>query len=174
MKYRKLRIAWSATCGIVCLLLIALWVRSYGCITNIQEKYWTRTFQGVSIAGEMRFWSYLLRDPMQLNAFSTGFQNIDRTDPQFKAWTADVPQTTFEMAFNKYNLNGEILVRFPHWFAAIVFAALAATPWLRWRFSLRTLLIAMTLVAVALGLVVFYANRPSTVPPLDSSDWNTR
>ena len=29
MKYRKLRIAWSAVCGIVCLLLIVLWVRSY-------------------------------------------------------------------------------------------------------------------------------------------------
>ena len=29
MKYRKLRIAFSAVCGIICLLLIALWVRSY-------------------------------------------------------------------------------------------------------------------------------------------------
>ena len=28
MKYRKLRIAFSAVCGIVCLLLIALWVRN--------------------------------------------------------------------------------------------------------------------------------------------------
>src|SRR5436190_144606 len=28
MIYRKLRIAFSATCGIACLLLIALWVRS--------------------------------------------------------------------------------------------------------------------------------------------------
>src|SRR4051812_40138543 len=29
MKYRKLRIAWSVFCGIACVLLIALWVRSY-------------------------------------------------------------------------------------------------------------------------------------------------
>jgi hypothetical protein len=29
MKYRKLRIAWSAVCGMICLLLILLWVRSY-------------------------------------------------------------------------------------------------------------------------------------------------
>src|SRR5262245_24453789 len=28
-RYRKLRIAWSAVCGVVCLLLIVLWVRSY-------------------------------------------------------------------------------------------------------------------------------------------------
>ena len=29
MKYRKLRIAWSIGCGMLCLLLIVLWVRSY-------------------------------------------------------------------------------------------------------------------------------------------------
>jgi hypothetical protein len=29
MKYRKLRIAWSVACGILLLLLISLWVRSY-------------------------------------------------------------------------------------------------------------------------------------------------
>ena len=29
MKYRKLRIAWSVGCGFACVLLIALWVRSY-------------------------------------------------------------------------------------------------------------------------------------------------
>jgi hypothetical protein len=27
MKFRKLRIAFSAVCGVLCLLLIALWVR---------------------------------------------------------------------------------------------------------------------------------------------------
>jgi hypothetical protein len=32
---------------------------------------------------------------------------------------------------------------------------LAFVPWLRWRFSLRTLQIATTLVAVALGLIVW-------------------
>src|SRR5262245_26932319 len=29
MKFRKLRIAWSIFCGIACVLLIVLWVRSY-------------------------------------------------------------------------------------------------------------------------------------------------
>src|SRR6476660_6623621 len=32
MKFRKLRIAWSAVWGIACVLLIALWVRSYQCV----------------------------------------------------------------------------------------------------------------------------------------------
>ena len=29
MRFRKLRIAWSVGCGIACVLLIVLWVRSY-------------------------------------------------------------------------------------------------------------------------------------------------
>jgi hypothetical protein len=46
----------------------------------------------------------------------------------------------------------------PHWYFAITFAAIAALPWLAWlpyRFSLRTLLIATTLVAVVLGVAVW-------------------
>src|SRR4051812_42896523 len=30
MRFRKLRIAWSVLCGLACVLLIAVWVRSYG------------------------------------------------------------------------------------------------------------------------------------------------
>ena len=29
MRFRKLRIAWSVVCGVTCVLLIGLWVRSY-------------------------------------------------------------------------------------------------------------------------------------------------
>ena len=29
MRFRKLRIAWSVVCGVACVLLIVLWVRSY-------------------------------------------------------------------------------------------------------------------------------------------------
>ncbi len=43
------------------------------------------------------------------------------------------------------------------WLPTLLFATLAAVPWLPWsnRFSLRTLLIATTLVAVVLGLIVW-------------------
>jgi hypothetical protein len=47
----------------------------------------------------------------------------------------------------------------PHWFIIAVAGLLAALPWLRWRFSLRTLLIGMTVVAVVLGLVIWAAGR---------------
>lgn len=49
-----------------------------------------------------------------------------------------------------------LYIRIPDWFLVSLFAFIAAAPWFHWskRFSLRTLLIAMTLVAVALGLIV--------------------
>jgi hypothetical protein len=48
-------------------------------------------------------------------------------------------------------------VRSPYWLLLVLFgcsAVLAGIPWIKWRFSLRTLLIATTLVAVGLGVIV--------------------
>jgi hypothetical protein len=50
-----------------------------------------------------------------------------------------------------------LAVRVPHCLTVLFVSALATLPWLRWRFSLRTLLIATTLVAAVLGLVVWAA-----------------
>ena len=36
-------------------------------------------------------------------------------------------------------------------------APFAAAPWLRWQFSLRTLLVATTLIAVGMGMVIYVA-----------------
>ena len=36
MRFRKLRIAWSVVCAIACVLLIALWVRSYWWMDDVQ------------------------------------------------------------------------------------------------------------------------------------------
>ena len=50
----------------------------------------------------------------------------------------------------------------PYWFPAFVCGIAAVLPWWRrttWSFSLRTLLIATTLVAVVLGLAVWAAHR---------------
>jgi hypothetical protein len=50
--------------------------------------------------------------------------------------------------------NGNMVIRTPHWPLVLLSAALAVAPWFKWRFSLSTLLIATTLVAVGLGIVV--------------------
>jgi hypothetical protein len=45
----------------------------------------------------------------------------------------------------------------PHWFLVLLTGALAALPWIKrpYRFSFRTLLIAMTVLAVFLGINAF-------------------
>jgi hypothetical protein len=55
--------------------------------------------------------------------------------------------------FRPWGFNSFLVV--PHWVIVIVTASMMAAPWLRWRFSLRTLLIATTLVAVVLGAAVW-------------------
>jgi len=60
----------------------------------------------------------------------------------------------FEYQISKKNGG---YIKFPHWLPILALAMLsvpAALPWLRWRFSLRTLLIAITLVALILGLII--------------------
>jgi hypothetical protein len=45
----------------------------------------------------------------------------------------------------------------PHWFPALLTAMLFTVPWIRhlgWRFSLKTLLIAITCIAVVLGVII--------------------
>ena len=54
--------------------------------------------------------------------------------------------------------EGIVLVRLPLWFTAIAPLLIAIASWLPWRFSLHTLLIATTVVAVGLGLIVWLAS----------------
>jgi hypothetical protein len=58
-------------------------------------------------------------------------------------------------SFTRYTSKYYFSVVIPHWFVLIVLATCATLPWVRWRFSLRTLLIATTLVPVVLGLIVW-------------------
>ena len=72
-----------------------------------------------------------------------------------KPWMAHVRDTEFwstQGAVGKFTF-GRWQVHCPIWFAALLAAAVAAAPFLQWRFSLRTLLIATTLVAVGLGIL---------------------
>jgi hypothetical protein len=61
--------------------------------------------------------------------------------------------------YRAYGLNPTVCV--PHWFLALAFVGLGGLSWLRWqkRFSLRTLLIATTLVAIALEVIMYAAGN---------------
>ena len=163
MTFRKLRIAWSVACGIACVLLIALWVRSYS------ARDMTR---GV-IAG-----SHLHLNATSLNgeaaiAFDQWigsphpwiFESVSNRENMiavFSSVTGKPPLSWLGFRWQfKWNL---VVVVFPYWFSVLISGTLAAIPWLPWwsnRFSLRTLLIATTLVAVVLGLIAAVLRWPA-------------
>jgi hypothetical protein len=136
-KFRKVRIAFSAMCGIVCLFLIVMWVRSYGSVDALTIP-----------CGNSRsifIWSH------------PGIITI-KSHPFHATWDARVmPRTAWPISgeWSWYWYEGTALVRFPYWLPVLLSVTAAPIAWLGCRFSLRTLLIATTLVAALLGAIVF-------------------
>jgi hypothetical protein len=149
MKYRKLRIAWSVMWGVLCLLLIVLWMRSHFRSDHLIIPWQTtHIFSADSFRGKMFLsvyagntaYSWEVGKAIGDRVFPSG--GVDYDSP-VRAWTWVVMSG---------GIDAYIL---PHWFPVFIFATLAAAPWLPGRFSLRTLLIATTLVAIALGVIMF-------------------
>ena len=150
MRFRKLRIAWSVFWGIACLLLIGLWVRSYWIAHGLLYTRSTTIvsiFTSAGIAG------------VNYTSFPDGTRIP--TEPGFE-WHSNAPvpdpnMKPFMWVRGQYGL----LIRVPVWCCESILILVAALPWLRWsdRYSLRTLLIATTLVAVVLGLAVWASKK---------------
>lgn len=187
MNHRKLRIAFSAVCGVLFLLLVMLWVRSYRAFDRVSGRVAGRTsvilvshtghLTAVRSDGGYLNWNLPHRDigPTLPNNLT----NADLSRQEFSWDNTDViwpyrGRLGFGWIYRTLYLNtpnlkyrwdplgltarsvgaGATGVMMPHWFVVLVVATIAALPWLRWRFSLRTLLIATTAVALALGAIV--------------------
>jgi hypothetical protein len=146
-KYRKLRIAWSVTWGLVCLSLIA---------TCSTLKYRGTNIELMRRGGPGLTGVHIFDGRLSLSG-------EPRTQYRPK-WAGQ--KNRYGFRFNLYS-NGQWNVQGPLWVAgallAAVLAMLAAYPWLAWRFSLRTLLIAMTIAALGYGCVATLAR--SLAPP---------
>jgi len=149
MKYRKLRIAWSVAWGVLCLLLIVLWVRSYWvcdifCIRlGYPINQWMQSHDGG-----------LMYDPSANLVQSEFFKWITHPAAEFRNHEVITPSTSPVLGF-RWSKGIKTRAVIPHWFLTSVFFGLAATPWLPWRFSLRTLLIGMTVAAIGLGWIIY-------------------
>jgi hypothetical protein len=162
MRFRKLRIAFSAFCGLACVLLIALWVLSYwwsGWASGPISR--TKVLGLSSSQGRIRA---RLLDRVWPNEAGWHFSHYSRAKFEkeadeelrrrgpfvstFKAPPPPIFGTTIDGAFSV-----------GHGLTVLFFATLGvvAAPCIKWHFSLRTLLIATTLVAVGLGLAVYAA-----------------
>jgi hypothetical protein len=149
MRYRKLRIVWSVWCAIACVLMIALWVRSYWRCDwiNRLDKNKIQTSLGSNM-GELIYFQIDLTSDPTVHVASHGW-----------SYYAVAPVGLHESFWmTSINHPGYIRVGTPYWLPISAAVASASLPWLPWgfkRFSLRTMLIATTLVAVVLGLVVW-------------------
>ena len=142
---RGLRIAWSVWWGILCVLLIGLWVRSYwwcDSYTYVTDSY--RVIRPVSACGDVTMGYRLLNSEDSLGLLSTSVGD---------GWT----KSSFRR-FYLYTYEDHVWMTIPYWAFAAFAVGLGGVPWLPWKYSLRTLLIATTAIAVILGLVV-YATR---------------
>jgi len=155
VKYHKLRIAWSVAWGIACLLLIALWVRSYWWIEQINvpvpgiRVIWLGSMPGSAKVAPYPTW-ITSHNPTRTTSYWT------RHSTPAAEWLAlGGGHRSRIWGYFEIHRYGAVI---PYWFLLPIAASLATVPWMRHltcRFSLRTLLIATTVVAVVLGWIVY-------------------
>jgi hypothetical protein len=153
MRFRKLRIAWSVFWGLACVLLIALWVRSYLRTDHIVWTSDARTFDISTLPGKLSLATENDRVFLPLGWSHGSFSNSDDdSDPD------DEPRTL--LGFGWETKNGSSTVVLPYWCLVLFASALVTAWWIPWTgsFSLRTLLIATSLIAVGLGAIVYFSS----------------
>ena len=153
LKY--LRIAVTALSLAACVLLVAVWVRSYwweNSVCVIRPNAYDLCL--TTFLGELYF--DLIKEPFgepsgrgTTNEWSFNNSNIRQK------WGPDnFNDREIMQGFSYHNDNEDLVVTVPLWSLILLVAGIAVVPWLAWsrRFSLRTLLIATTLIAVGLGV----------------------
>jgi hypothetical protein len=147
---RGIKITWTVFCGIACVLLCVLWVRSYWHADSITRVGNDLVLSRLGTCYGIFFFAvadYKMTPNIPPPDITDGweYQEYDgRPHPSDQAWLLECVPDTW-------------LVGVPAWFATLAVTQLAIAPWirqLRLRFSLGTLLIVTTLVAVVLGVVV--------------------
>jgi hypothetical protein len=153
MRFRKLRIASSTICRIASVLLVVFWVRSYWWIDEIIRVSPTSVCECCTYDGQIVFSKS--DDARTASAYmsSRGEGWLLNAAP-VETWHKVSPPLLGQRIIRAFSTKqNEFAV--PFWASSLIAVTLAAFPWIRWRFTIRTLLIATTLVAVVLGLVVY-------------------
>jgi len=154
MKYRKLRIAWSVAWGLLAVLLITMWIRSYWWCDFVRGPLYQLRQGGITSASGRLMVHHgskgSLRPPQQVWLLKT-ISNAE------KLWRESVVK---QKVVPEYFIVSYHYFVSPYWIVCVFVVAFTVLPWSRSivnvrQFSLRTLLIVTTLVAVVLGLIVW-------------------
>ena len=159
MNYRKLRIAWSVGWGVVAVLLCVLWVRSYSRVDDVRHAGST-----ITQVASYRGWIHAIHFPAVTQTtnenwlVSTPINDIADLEGPLDFFFRNAGYFYAPMGFAQQDWfqSGDFAI-VPQWIVTTFCGTIAIIPWLRFRFSLRTLLIATTLVALLLGLFVWLA-----------------
>ena len=151
LRFRRLRIALSAFCGLTAVLLLVLFVWSYwwlGAIVIPLSR--NRVVALYAIKGTVGAGTSIAqrRRPLTFDALSA-----DRAIEVWRDVNVTPPSPWFG-GIIKIKETDLISVYLPTWIVIGVVVAMSVAPWTRWQFTLRTLLIATTLIAVLFGLMV--------------------
>jgi hypothetical protein len=151
MRFRKLRIAWSVGWGVVALLLCVLWVRSYSGL----EAHVFRLSQNLRVA----LVSEVGEVGIAIKIANANSNSVLAALGSDSAYPLPVPPKYRQPAHRRIFVQNQEVYSWkssiPYWLLVTDCVAITIAPWLGRRFSLRTLLIATTLVAVVLGLLVW-------------------
>jgi hypothetical protein len=142
----SLRIGFSVVFGAGSVLMAALAVRSFWYLDGVYCRYGSiNSLKGHVIC---RLIDVPTNGPVQF--FS---QNLDEAREAGTLFVA--PKYCFQLHSQPVGLEFVL----PHWLLVLVSGSLAVAPLVYWRFSLRTLLIGTTIVAVVLGWLVHIARN---------------
>jgi hypothetical protein len=143
-RFRKLRIASSAACGIFCSLLILLWVRSYWQCDRFDMQWGnaSHVLGAVSRRGLLAIGEGHATTPLE-ERFAISSTSVRAA--------AELETNAIGFRGRRFGV-GNWFLTMPYWFPALLLVVAAALPWKH--FSLRTLLIAVTLVAAILRIIV--------------------
>jgi hypothetical protein len=125
---------------VAAVLLIVLWVRSYS--NDDYLEHYNNSTDGVAL-GSIRGVVYL--------SHTVEFAN--GAPPRWEFGSYPVDYNTERPLWFSWGLSPLNLIA-PHWLFTGLCTIVAAASWMRSRFSLRTLLIATTLVAVVLRMII--------------------
>jgi hypothetical protein len=154
---RSLRNAWTAVFGILSVLLIARWERSFRAQDILRRCNGATLLIIESYRGEIGVGRWAFRKPIPWQWFAETMVTFDESSKRLWPPMKDVAPLSY-IGIRWQTIWPLHLFAIKYWSAVVLSAAFIILPWLswlRWRFSLRTLLIATTLIAVGLGLAVW-------------------
>jgi hypothetical protein len=127
----------------VCLLLLALWVRSYWRTDLVALRTSEFDFGVESVAGGTTVSLFLdSTRTVDSEMFYESYSQAGWFERHNETWT-------FHLVMSRTGFN----LSLPHWFYLALTGAIAVAAWIG-RFSLRTFLITVTLLALILGLII--------------------